>query len=167
MRGGFLCTWTTVQERGEWPRHHFSGYVNLLCYSVPFGCSSLLFNPWSLDFLEWALGHSLRRALDTGNSSFWLIKAGTVWPHPRKWWQTHLFSLAFCQQGIYSWVSRGEGLLCQEGIYCWLMGCGECKGWEPLQLCGWIVWLFVQQGFNLCMWVLRLLWRASGWIGEL
>lgn len=130
----------------EWPRRQLSGCMNPLCCSVLLGCSSLLFNPGSHFSLEWAWGHSLQTALDTGNSSFWLIKAGMAWPHPRKWWQTHLFSLAFCQQGIYSWVRGGEGLLCQEGIYCWLMGCGECEGWEPLQLLGWTVWLFVQQG---------------------
>lgn len=90
-------------------------------------------------------GHSLQKALDTGNSSFWLIKAGPAWPHPRKWRQTHLFSLACCQQRIYSGVSQGEGLLCQEGIYCWLTGCGECQGWEPLQLLGWMSDFFVRQ----------------------
>lgn len=77
----------------EWPRRQLSGCMNPLCCSVLLGCSSLLFNPGSHFSLEWAWGHSLQTALDTGNSSFWLIKAGMAWPHPRKWWQTHLFSL--------------------------------------------------------------------------
>lgn len=69
----------------------------------------------------------------------------------------------------------GEGLLCREGIYCWLMGCGECEGWEPLQLRGWVVWLFVQQGLifvcgfqDFCegqvlnRWTLTINWKTFG-----
>lgn len=151
----------------EWPRRQLSGCMNPLCCSVLLGCSSLLFNPGSHFSLEWAWGHSLQTALDTGNSSFWLIKAGMAWPHPRKWWQTHLFSLAFCQQGIYSWVRGGEGtfmsggdLLLANGVWwVWRVGTTSAPWLDCLTFCA--------AGFNLCMWVPRLLWRASCWKGEL
>ena len=151
----------------EWPRRQLSGCMNPLCCSVLLGCSSLLFNPGSHFSLEWAWGHSLQTALDTGNSSFWLIKAGMAWPHPRKWWQTHLFSLAFCQQGIYSWVRGGEGtvmsggdLLLANGVWwVWRVGTTSAPWLDCLTFCA--------AGFNLWMWVPRLLWRASCWKGEL